>query len=94
MPPDLGGLAVGCESGDEVDQAARNGPGSGRRFVGWFPAERPRWVVVVFCENTLQTASNSAIWLARQLLRLFAFLPTRAELDLLGWEGANDIFLH
>ena len=26
--------------------------------------------------------------------RLFAFLPTRAELDLLGWEDANDIFLH
>lgn len=26
--------------------------------------------------------------------RLFAFLPTRAELDLLGWEDTNDIFLH
>ena len=26
--------------------------------------------------------------------RLFAFLPTRAELDLLGWENVNDIFLH
>jgi ribonuclease D len=26
--------------------------------------------------------------------RLFAFLPTRAELDLMGWEDANDIFLH
>lgn len=26
--------------------------------------------------------------------RLFAFLPTRAELDLLGWEDANDIFVH
>lgn len=38
-------------------------------LIGWFPAERPRWVVVVFCENTLQTASNSAIWLARQYLR-------------------------
>lgn len=38
-------------------------------LIGWFPAERPRWVVVVFCENTLQTASNSAIWLARQFLR-------------------------
>lgn len=26
--------------------------------------------------------------------RCFAFLPTRAELDLLGWEDVNDIFLH
>jgi len=26
--------------------------------------------------------------------RLFAFLPTRAELDLLGWDDANDIFTH
>ena len=26
--------------------------------------------------------------------RCFAFLPTRAELDLLGWENLNDIFLH
>ncbi len=27
-------------------------------------------------------------------LRCFAFLPTRAELDLLGWEEPNDIFHH
>jgi ribonuclease D len=26
--------------------------------------------------------------------RCFAFLPTRAELDLLGWEDVNDIFRH
>jgi ribonuclease D len=26
--------------------------------------------------------------------RLFAFLPTRAEMDLLGWDDANDIFHH
>lgn len=26
--------------------------------------------------------------------RCFDYLPTRAELDLLGWDGANDIFLH
>lgn len=26
--------------------------------------------------------------------RLFAFLPTRAELDLLGWQGEADIFRH
>ena len=26
--------------------------------------------------------------------RCFAFLPTKAELDLLGWEDTNDIFLH
>ena len=27
-------------------------------------------------------------------LRCFAFLPTRAEMDLLGWDDDNDIFLH
>ena len=27
-------------------------------------------------------------------LRCFAFLPTRAELDLLGWEEPNDLFHH
>lgn len=26
--------------------------------------------------------------------RCFDYLPTRAELDLLGWDAANDIFLH
>jgi len=26
--------------------------------------------------------------------RLFDFLPTRAELDLLGWDEPNDIFHH
>ena len=26
--------------------------------------------------------------------RCFAFLPTRAEMDLLGWDDANDIFTH
>ena len=26
--------------------------------------------------------------------RLFAFLPTRAELDLMGWDEPNDIFHH
>lgn len=27
-------------------------------------------------------------------LRCFAFLPTRAELDLLGWDDANDLYHH
>jgi ribonuclease D len=27
-------------------------------------------------------------------LRCFSFLPARAELDLLGWDDANDIFHH
>lgn len=27
-------------------------------------------------------------------LRLFSFLPTRAEMDLLGWDDTNDIFHH
>lgn len=38
-------------------------------LVGWMPSHAPRHVVVVYCEDTLQTASNSAIWLARQFLR-------------------------
>jgi len=38
-------------------------------LVGWLPSQAPRHVVVVYCEDTLQTASNSAIWLARQFLR-------------------------
>ena len=38
-------------------------------LVGWLPSHAPRHVVVVYCEDTLQTASNSAIWLARQFLR-------------------------
>jgi cell division protein FtsI/penicillin-binding protein 2 len=38
-------------------------------LVGWLPSRAPRHVVVVYCEDTLQTASNSAIWLARQFLR-------------------------
>ena len=27
-------------------------------------------------------------------LRCFAFLPTRAQLDLMGWEEPNDLFHH
>lgn len=38
-------------------------------LIGYFPAHAPRYVVVVFCHDTLQTASHSSIWLARQFLR-------------------------
>jgi hypothetical protein len=37
--------------------------------IGYFPYERPKYVVVVFCFDTLQTASHGAIWVARQFLR-------------------------
>jgi len=37
--------------------------------IGWFPSHAPRFVVVVYCHDTLQTASHSAIWLTRQFLQ-------------------------
>jgi cell division protein FtsI/penicillin-binding protein 2 len=36
---------------------------------GWLPAERPLAVLVVFVQDTLQTSSHTAIWVARQFLR-------------------------
>lgn len=38
-------------------------------LIGYFPAEAPRYVLVVFCHDTLQTASQSSIWIARQFLQ-------------------------
>jgi cell division protein FtsI/penicillin-binding protein 2 len=37
-------------------------------LAGWFPADAPRYVLVVFCDTTTATASHGAIWLARQFL--------------------------
>ena len=37
-------------------------------LAGWFPAEAPRYVLVVFCDRTTATSSHSSIWLARQFL--------------------------
>ncbi len=36
---------------------------------GWFPAEDPRYVLVVFEFDTIATSSHGAIWLAAQFLR-------------------------
>lgn len=36
--------------------------------AGWFPAERPVGVLVVFVHRTTRTSSHGAIWLARQFL--------------------------
>jgi len=38
-------------------------------LAGYFPAEAPRYVLVVFCDTTTATSSHSSIWLARQFLR-------------------------
>ncbi len=38
-------------------------------LVGYFPAHAPRYVLVVYCHDTLQTASHTSVWLARQFLR-------------------------
>ncbi len=51
-------------------------------LIGYFPAHEPRYVVVVFCHDTLQTASHSSIWLARQFLRTKAvreFVASEAQ---------------
>ncbi len=37
--------------------------------AGWFPAENPVAILVVFEHRTTQTSSHSAIWLARQFLK-------------------------
>ena len=36
---------------------------------GWFPAEKPIAILVVFEYRTTQTSSHSAVWLARQFLK-------------------------
>jgi cell division protein FtsI/penicillin-binding protein 2 len=38
-------------------------------LVGYFPAEAPRYALVVFCHDTLQTASHTSVWIARQFLQ-------------------------
>ncbi len=37
-------------------------------FTGWFPAEEPRYVLVVFCHDIMVTSSHSTIWIARDFL--------------------------
>ena len=38
-------------------------------LAGWFPAERPRFVVTVYVHDTSATASHSAAYVARRFLR-------------------------
>lgn len=38
-------------------------------LAGWFPAEEPRAVLVVYLHDTLATAGHSSIWVARQFLQ-------------------------
>ena len=37
-------------------------------IAGWFPAEAPRAVFVVYVHDTSETSSHSAVYVARQLL--------------------------
>lgn len=37
--------------------------------AGWFPAENPRYVLVVYLHDTSATASHSAVYVARQFLQ-------------------------
>lgn len=37
--------------------------------VGWFPAQAPKAVVVVYLHEVAETASHTAVWLASQFLR-------------------------
>jgi len=36
---------------------------------GWFPVERPQWVVVVYLHDTTETSSRTAAWVAAQFLQ-------------------------
>lgn len=69
------GFRVGAKTGSgDIDSAveiAADGRPRVRKhtwLIAFFPYEAPRWTLVVYCDDTLQTASNSAIWLARQFL--------------------------
>lgn len=37
--------------------------------AGWFPAEDPVGILVVFVHRTTRTSSHGATWLARQFLK-------------------------
>jgi cell division protein FtsI/penicillin-binding protein 2 len=57
-----------------ADLTARgeSGSGPGRKHgwvAGWLPQRDPALVFVVFVHDTTKTASHSAVWVARQLLR-------------------------
>jgi cell division protein FtsI/penicillin-binding protein 2 len=36
--------------------------------AGWFPADEPRFVLVVFVHRTYFTSSHNAVWIAQQFL--------------------------
>jgi len=53
-------------------------------LAGWFPAERPAAILVVFLHDTRATSSHSAIWVARAFLRrpeLRAWLDEARKLE-------------
>jgi penicillin-binding protein 2 len=70
------GFRVGAKTGSGDIGSAKVESADGRMrvrkhtwLIGYFPFEAPRYVVVVFCHDTLATASHGAIWVARQFLR-------------------------
>lgn len=69
------GFRVGAKTGSGDIGSTKTVGSDGRErvrkhtwLIGFFPYDAPRYVVVVFCNDTLATASHSAIWLAREFL--------------------------
>jgi cell division protein FtsI/penicillin-binding protein 2 len=73
------GFSVALKTGS-ADYAAfrepqddpRGIPGRMRKhtwIAGWFPAEDPQAVLVVYLHDVSETSSHTAVWIARQLLR-------------------------
>lgn len=69
-------------------------------IAGWFPADDPKAVLVVYLHDVSETSSHTAVWVARQFLQtpeVAAFLSQgflapvpRSEIDLGGSAGAAE----
>jgi cell division protein FtsI/penicillin-binding protein 2 len=66
-------LRVAAKTGSADLEAARTDEETRVRkhtwLACWFPVEEPRYVLVVFCYETLATSSHSTIWIAQQYLQ-------------------------
>ena len=66
-------LDVAAKTGSADLEVARTGEETRVRkhtwLACWFPIAEPRYVLVVFCYETLATSSHSTIWLAQQYLQ-------------------------
>jgi len=78
------GFRLACKTGSADIGAIRESPqlsaadradkdaGKQRKHAwvgGWFPVERPQWVVVVYLHDTTETSSRTAAWVAAQFLQ-------------------------